>query len=141
MQLWLEDLSRGIPVILKGDAAFYVHNTMACFDRNNHQSDISLKVSGEYQWEPEVHWQEDVTDDLRNAYNDIGKMVDFGACTIALLLIRELTEYTAVRQSAIGTTIDYYLEPKIADDTRLFKDAVRLEVSGILTGKSPSKIR
>lgn len=140
-EIWLEDLSRDIPVILPNAVGFYVQNTMICFDRNNHRSGVSLAVSfGEVEMAVEVHWKGAVTPDLRNAYNDIGKMVDFGACTIALLLIRDLTEYTAVRQSATGTTIDYYLQPKTSDELYIFENAVYLEVSGILTEASSNTI-
>lgn len=51
---------------------------------------------------------------------------------MALNILQELTEYTGYEQSAIGTTIDYYLQRKDADDTLIFNGAARLEVSGIL---------
>jgi hypothetical protein len=46
--------------------------------------------------------------------------------------INNLTEFTAIEQSNIGTTIDYYLAPQNQDNTLIFNHAARLEVSGIL---------
>ena len=49
-----------------------------------------------------------------------------------MLLVREMTECTAVEQSVIGTAIDYWLSPQTqSDDDLIFNHAARLEVSGI----------
>ena len=69
---------------------------------------------------------------LLSAYLDDKKLVDFGACAIALLLIPKLTDYRAIQQSALGTTIDYYLAPQDQNGDLIFNHAARLEVSGIL---------
>jgi len=80
----------------------------------------------------EVAWDGNVTIQIDRAYQDSNKATDFGACVIALLLLRELTEFTAIQQSNVGTTIDYYLiRQGQPDDTFIFDNAGYLEVSGI----------
>jgi hypothetical protein len=55
-----------------------------------------------------------------------------GAEAIALLWIRDRTQYTAINRSATGTGIDYWLGPKDSDPELIFNSAcARLEVSGI----------
>lgn len=132
--LWLESLSLGIPVIPAEAAGFYRHNCMICLHENNHKSGVQLlAVYRKVEEFLEICWDGEITTQLINAYRDRGKFTDFGACTIALLFIRERTEFTAVEQSVVGTTIDYYLAPQDQqDDTLIFNHSVRLEVSGIL---------
>jgi hypothetical protein len=136
MKLELESLRDGIPVLTDAAAGFYKENCMVCLHYGGHTSGVSLTtIYGKNQYGIEIHWSGEVTEHLLRAYADRNKVVDFGACAIALLLIRELTEYTAVEQSVIGTTIDYYLAPKsqVQDDILIFNNKIRLEVSGILS--------
>ena len=56
----------------------------------------------------------------------------YSPCAIVLLLIQEFTEFTAIEQSVIGTTIDYYLGHQNQNDNLIFNNTARLEVSGIL---------
>jgi hypothetical protein len=112
---------------------FYKHNCMICFDRHGYNSGVRLNIHHqECHSTFAISWQGEVNDRLRRMYRDQPKFVDFGACTIALLLVPELTEFRVVEQSAVGTTIDYYLAPQTHDDTLIFNHTARLEVSGIL---------
>lgn len=130
----LEELSHRIPVIPDEAVAYYKHQCMVCFDRHKHTSGVQLSVNFESQsYSVAVLWNGTITQEEKRAYNDLKKATDFAACTIALLLIRDFTEYTAVLQaSARGETIDYYLEPQDADDMYIFDQSVTLEVTGIL---------
>lgn len=132
-EIVLENLGEGIPVLLDEFVAFYRLNCMVCFDVNNHTSGVTINVhyqNEEYAFK--VIWDGTVTDEHRRALNDDLKRVDFAACGLALNFLQELTDYTGYEQSAVGSTIDYYLEPKKTDDTLIFNGAARLEVSGIL---------
>lgn len=132
-QLHLESLATGIPVIPEEAVGFYKHNCMVCLDSQNHHSGVKLKVfhSDSYR-EFGICWNGEVTDELRRAYADLVRATDNAACAIALLIIREITEMTAVEQAIRGTTIDYYLSHKMQEDELIFNYAARLEVSGIL---------
>ncbi|MEW6351190.1 MAG: hypothetical protein AB1646_19200 [Thermodesulfobacteriota bacterium] len=80
----------------------------------------------------QISWTGDITEQLIKAHQDEKQTTEFGALAVALLLVRELTEYTAVEQASIGTTIDYYLRRQGADEDLIFNHSARLEVSGIL---------
>ncbi len=134
VQIQLEALAQKAPVIPEEAVPFYKQNCMVCLDNQGHQSGVALHVDkdGEYK-EFAIVWLGEVTDQMRqNQYTDLVKATDFAACTIALLLISELSPYQAIEQSIIGTTIDYYLIPREQDETLIFNRAARLEVSGIL---------
>jgi hypothetical protein len=100
----------------------------------------------------QVYWTGEVTDELMRQYagtsrklNDYApttRTIDDAACAIALLLIRELTEYTAVSKARVGTTVDYYLIPKTQNTNLIFNEAeARLEVSGILSETKSNTVK
>ena len=128
----LEALADRAPVITPASAGFYKENCMMCLSEQGHRSGVALHVEFESVREPvTVSWEGIVTEQMIRAYSDANKRTDFGACTIALLLIPEFTEFVAVEQSATGTGIDYYLTTGRADDELIFNNAAYLEVSGI----------
>jgi hypothetical protein len=132
-KLALETLSERIPVIPDEAVGFYKQNCMVCFHLNGHKSGVVLNVDFNGSFIPfQVHWVGEVTEQLERAYRETTRVTDFAACAIALILTRELTDFTAVEQSCIGTTIDYYLSPQKRDDDLIFNFTARLEVSGIL---------
>lgn len=132
-KLHLEDLANKAKAITPDAVGFYKENCMVCFHSQGHSSGIHLFV--EYKDDRrkfEILWSGSVTEQMLRAYVDNNKTTDFGACVIALLLLPELTEFSAYEQSSVGTTIDYYLVAKeVYDDTLIFNYSARLEVSGI----------
>ena len=129
----LDTLGSGIPVIPEEAAAFYKQNCMVCFNICGHKSGVILAtVYDDQNLKIEICWDGQVTDELRRAYKDLQKATEFASCALALLLVRELTNYVTIEQSVRGTTIDYYLVPKGHDSHFFFNYAARLEVSGIL---------
>ena len=132
-KLSLESLATDIPAIPEEAAGFYKHNSMVCLNSQKHKSGVHLTVHNKDSLELfEVNWSGEVTTQLMKSYADLVQATEFGACTIALLLIRELTEYTAIEQAIRGSCIDYYLVPKNQDENLIFNGCARLEVSGIL---------
>jgi hypothetical protein len=69
---------------------------------------------------------------MRRCYNDLVAATELGAYGVAIMLILNLTEYTAIEQSRKGTAFDYWLGKK--DDVFPFDKQACLEVSGILKG-------
>ncbi len=140
-QLQLESLSDGVPVIPADAVAFYKHNCMVCLHHNGHGSPVLVSVEYEQQNTSfEIAWLGETTERLMQQYREPTSAVNFAACAIALMLVREMTEFTAVEQSAIGTTIDYYLSFQEQDDMLIFNHAARLEVSGILAESSQNTV-
>jgi len=132
--LHLKSLGGGIPVIPKEAAGFYEQNCIVCFDNQGHKSGVRLKVKHFDDSDAvfQVLWDSEVTDDLRRAYADLVRATDNAACAIALLIVPEITDFTAVEQACRGTTIDYYLCHKDEINDLIFNHSARLEVSGIL---------
>lgn len=138
----LDALSIDIPVITSDAAGFYIESCMVCIDNQGHMSGVELSVDDRGNNERfELMWAGNVTEQLRNSYRDLVRATDFGACAIALLLVGELTNYSVVKQAAIGTTVDYFLSSDYNDDTLIFNDSARLEVSGILSEKGRNTVR
>jgi len=132
-ELVLESLATGIPAITDEMVGFYMQNCMVCFHLNGHKSGVRLRVKhGDENDHHRVLWSGEVTEEVLRAIAEPIQATNHGACAIALLLVRELTEFTAVEQAAIGTTIDYHIALKGRSDDLLFNDTARLEVSGIL---------
>jgi hypothetical protein len=132
--LHLESLEDGIPVIPKQAAGFYKQNCMVCLDNQKHKSGVRLKVKHYDDSDVvfQVLWDNEVTDELRRSYADLVKATENAACAIALLIVREITDFTAIEQASRGTTIDYYLSYKEEIDDLIFNHAARLEATGIL---------
>ncbi len=129
----LESLADGIPVITQQALGFYKENCMVCFHRNGHRSGVGLRVRYEdYDRLYEVYWSGDATEQLLRNYSRVPRVTEDAACAIALLLVRELTEFTGVEMSSLGTTIDYYLAPQNQDKDLIFNRTARLEATGIL---------
>lgn len=138
----LDSLGQGIPVIPEEAAGFYKQNCLVCFHSQNHTSGVGLETHHGLAVENlEVQWTGELTDQILRSYKDENKTTDAGALAIALLLIREITNYTAIEQSNVGTTIDYYLAYKDQqDDTLIFNHAAYLEVSGIRAETSDNTV-
>lgn len=130
----LESLSDRIPVIPGEAVGFYKQNCMVCFHLQSHKSGVILQAI--YKGKAtlfEVEWTGDVTDQILGAYRELTRATDFAACALALILVRELTEFTAIEQSCLGTTIDYHLALQREENDLIFNRCARLEVSGILS--------
>lgn len=134
-QLRLESLADRIPVITEEAVGYYKQNCMVCFHRNGHKSGVRLithHLGSNDIWE--VFWLGDVTEQLLKNYPRVPRVTEDAACAIALLFIRECTDFTGIEMSVLGTSIDYYLAPKNQDQDidLLFNHTARLEASGIL---------
>lgn len=130
--LRLNDLSGGIPALTASLGLVHAESASVCLEDQGHPTTTPLNVRDiqEQTFEIDRH---DVTDEMRRAYADKGRATELGACGIALLLVRQITGLTAIRQSRKGTGFDYWLGP--ANGTGLaFQDSARLEVSGLLAG-------
>lgn len=129
----LESLSETIPVIPSEAVGFYKQNCMVCFHLQSHRSGVILQVLYDEKTTLfEIEWTGEVTEQLLGAYRETTRATDFGATALALIFVRELTDFTAIEQSCIGTTIDYYLVRKQQYSDLIFNHCARLEVSGIL---------
>jgi hypothetical protein len=115
---------------------------MVCFDNQKHKSGVKLRVQCHNGLGVlfRVFWDGSITDELRRAYADLVSATENAACAMALLIVRETTDFTAVEQACRGTTIDYYLSHKDRTDELIFNYTARLEASGILCEDEPNTV-
>lgn len=130
--------------ISPGTGGMLAEAASACLEDQGHDLKVSLAVGGQ---NPGTWWlaRLPVTVDVLRSHNDLEKATENGAYGVALLLIRELTGWTAFCQAARSgrrsirglerqtrqTGSDYWVG---VEEAGLFQDKVRLEVSGILRG-------
>jgi hypothetical protein len=117
----------GMPAVDKIAGTFFVNAAAVCLERQHGQG-VCLTVKGLAERRYSLHWPPS-NDQQRRTHADEQDATEHGACALALVLSRELTDYKAVRQARKGTGFDYWLGN---DDPDLF--CARLEISGILQG-------
>lgn len=88
--------------------------------------DLVGDITERYQ----VFWQE-VSEQMKNSYHDDEVATEYGAYGIALLLIKDISNYSIVQRSRKGTGFDFWLG---TTDNFLFQNIAKLEVSGIRNG-------
>lgn len=133
--LILARLSQGLPGVTISIGQMLAEACAYCFDCHQHGSGVELRVEGTSACTVTVCWDQEITEQIRNAWDDQQDATEFGACGLAFLLILELTKYTVIRRARKGTGFDYWLGTK--NDTELpFQDTARLEISGIFKGDS-----
>jgi hypothetical protein len=128
--LFLMSLAEGAVGVTPAFGLVMAETASVCLDERGHHSPIALQVEGDLSAVHEVHFLE-VSQQMRNAYNDDEVATEYGACAIATLVLREVTGLTVLRRSKKGTGFDYWLAP---ESSPLFRNASRLEVSGIRRG-------
>jgi hypothetical protein len=130
----LRDLASGIPALTAALGQVHAESAAVCLEDRGHHEPVDLAVRRTKDRNHVLRWP-GVTETMRRAYTDLERTTELGAYGVAILLVRDLTGLTAIRQSRKGTGFDYWLGPeKAGDDQLVFQDTARLEVSGILSG-------
>jgi hypothetical protein len=140
MTIDISNIKQGFPGITKAHCEMIYENCVVCLGRQNHSHEgtkFILIEDNKVKYATLV-WDEVVNDQLERTYAEQTTATNFGAVGISILVAFNLTDYTIVRQSVIGTGIDYWLGKK---DDLLFQDAARLEISGIFNNPSELDIR
>jgi hypothetical protein len=106
-----------------------------CLEERGHGTEVRLHVTGNFRGVYRLHRLK-VTGRMRGTY-DPDEATEFGACGIAILVIRERTGLT-VQRAFKGDGFDYWVG--MADAHRPFQNMARLEVSGIRHGQ-PRQVR
>ncbi|MCG6553275.1 MAG: hypothetical protein L7F77_13200 [Candidatus Magnetominusculus sp. LBB02] len=128
----LLDLGTGeIPALSKACGLAFAESAGVCFEEQGHLHTVEIKVEGDYDASFNLNLP-DVTDQMRSCYADREVTTENGAYGVAIMLVINLTEFTAIGRSAKATAIDYWLGKK--DDDYPFLEQARLEVSGIRKG-------
>ncbi|MGO8745192.1 MAG: hypothetical protein ACLQNE_04305 [Thermoguttaceae bacterium] len=130
----LRELESGIiPALTPALGKVHAEAAAICLDNQGHQEPVILFVRRIDSPGYNLRWPQ-ITETMRRAYEDLERATELGAYGVAILLIRDRTGLTAIRQSRKGTGFDYWLGPDTAEDRLPFQDSARLEVSGIMSG-------
>ena len=139
----LNSLHNGIPALSQGKAEMLKETCIWCLDECNHHNGVTIRVqNGEKKEKLPICWEEESVDKetIKRTYNK-KDAIEYGAEAVSFLLIRDCTEYTAIRRASTGTGIDYWLGNKKTTGNNIFNNTARLEVSGILEETSSNSIQ
>lgn len=131
-KLLLNELEKGLPGISKTWGKFLCEAGFCCLDLKNHASGVEMQVKGDSESVFQIFWNDEIMEQIRNAWNDTQELTEYAATGIAICLIVEITEYTVIKRARIGEGVDYWLGFK--SDKPPFRNKARLEISGIFTG-------
>jgi len=131
MHLHLEDI-RSLNALAPGYAAAMLEAAVVCFDDQNHESGISLPVTLTDQGDKNailVHWNLEISENIRKSYQEPSRTTDYGAMCIAVLLSTVLVKNCNSVEPTVGNNgFDFYLCDE-EDEYNFY--LARLEVSGI----------
>ena len=120
-----------MPGITLAHGRFLGEAAAVCLEAQQHNPGATLQVDhGAGNDSCRLSWQQCTEQQVR-CHNDFQEATEFGACGIAIELVRELTGLVVVLRSRKGTGFDYWLGHS-GDESR--EPKARLEVSGILNG-------
>jgi hypothetical protein len=125
----LKELSRSCPRLTEAVGQFMADAAAVCLADQGHGIDVNLTVTGEFHMSYQLH-RAHVTDEMLGTY-DPDEATEFGACGVAILVMRDRTSLT-VQRAFKGGGFDYWLGT--VDEERPFQNLARLEVSGIRRG-------
>lgn len=132
--LKLSDLHNGIPTLTKSMSGVLEEASVFCLDKEGHTSGVKITIDGLFERQYEIVWSTTVDETMKRCYGDKEDAVQWAACGIALLLILDSTDFTAIERSRKGTGFDYWLGTKDDIKINIFRGKARLEVSGIQRG-------
>ena len=124
----LERLRENIDFIGTSMSAYMCDCLVVCLVEENHHSGLILKVETEDKKSNfRLEWTTKITPHLIGATRDEERTTEWAAMGLALLLVRELTEYPCILTRRKGLGVDFTLSKNALEMT---KDAY-IEISGI----------
>ena len=124
----LEQLRENIDFIGASMSAYMCDCLVVCLAEENHHSGLILKVETEdKKYNFRLEWTTKITPHLIGATRDEERTTEWAAMGLALLLVRELTEYPYIFTSRKGLGTDFALSK---DAIEMTEDAY-IEISGI----------
>ena len=127
------DISKDIPVT--GLTTSFMNSiaeaAIVCFDDQNHDSGVTLRIEGELNESIIFQWSTEVSFQIKDTWNDLQEATEYGATYLAVLIIHYFTPLKVIKRSRKRTGFDYWLGEK-EDENYPFQEKSRLEISGIL---------
>jgi hypothetical protein len=124
----LRNLSAGtIPRISRGMASALAEAAGVCLTEAGHKTGVTMRVYADSVSGCRIEW-DPASSDSHRFWRDEDEATEYGACGVAVLLIREATELTVIERCRKGPGFDYWLG---SEEDDLFEHKARLEVSGL----------
>lgn len=144
-KLHLAALESGMPGLTPACAKVLIEAAAVCLEEKKHKTGVLLSLSGLSTDAVVLEWNE-VDEQQRNAHHDLQDATEYGACGLAILLVKQLTGKVVLQRSRKGSGFDYWVgdesSSEVGDenssDADLFAGKARLEISGILEGSRNS---
>lgn len=134
----LEQLRENIDFIGVSMSAYMCDCLVVCLSEENHSTGLILKVETEdKKYSFQLEWTTKITPHLIGATRDKERTTEWAAMGLALLLVRELTEYPYVFTSRKGLGTDFALSKNAIQMT---EDAY-IEISGIRKGSPTNTLK
>jgi hypothetical protein len=128
LSLNLEQLRDNLDYLVASMSAYMCDCLVVCLSEENHKSGLILKVETDDKEQTfRIEWTTEITPHLIGATRDEERTTEWAAMGIAVLLVRELTDYVCIFTSRKGLGIDFALSKNAVEMT---EDA-HLEISGI----------
>lgn len=142
IDLRLESLYERVECLTQAAALNMAESCVVMMDAQGHGSGVAMDVRHNSDAvDISLSWQIQLSDRMKRGNRDHNKTLDNAACAVALLLVSELTDFHGYEQSATGDRIDYYLRSNPRDDTLIFNDTRKLEISGIARENSGNTLK
>ena len=125
--------SGDIPAITHRQGGMIAEAVGVCLESQGHRQGVALAVIDDRGHSYQLTWPSISTQQAEVAWADEEYTTEHGAMGVAILLIREVTDYEVIRRSAKGTGFDYWLGDAAE---RPFQDKAKMEVSGIRRGSA-----
>jgi hypothetical protein len=128
----LAALAEGMPGLTAAAGQRLAEAAAVCLEDRKHQTGVRLPRAGMMLDDFFMEWLS-VDEQTRRCYADMQEATEWGACGVAILVVREVTGLVVIERSIKGTGFDYWLGEKDYDGLP-FVGTPRLEISGILLG-------
>ena len=104
----LEDLVVGMPGLTARLGAAMAEGASVCLDDCGHGVPVRLVVDGDDNRVYDLEWTP-IDDQARRAWADAEVATEYGACGIAILVVREIRGHSVLERSRRGTGFDYWM--------------------------------
>ena len=137
LDLSLDALAAGFPALTPSSGTVLAEAASVCLESQGHPLECILQVTGFLSADCRL-MRLQVTNQMRACFGDPDEATEFGACGVAILLMREVIGMTVVERSWRGTGFDYWFG---SGDSWPFFRAARVEVSGVRSGTASDVAR
>ena len=140
--LHFDRLAEAMPFVLPSFVELAHAAAAMCFHHHHHPSGLvcTLRDLDTAIAALRIVWTKTYSDEIRNTFGETDYAVEFAAEGIACLIVRAVTEYTAIERSVRHDGIDFWLG--LTSRTGMFplQRAARMECKGVTEARYPSDI-